>query len=354
MINITKREDLSKQKGIIIRIAAIILSILFTGIFINLLGYNSIDVFYNMVTGALGSEMRLQKTIVKAIPIAVASLGILVAFKMKFWNIGGEGQIMMGAMAATFVALNLDGFPRALTLVLMMLAAFFFGAVWAFIPAFFKVKCGTNETIFTLMMNYIAIKWITYLQFGPWKDPNAGGFPKIATYPDNAVLPEVFGINIGWIITIIAAVIVYIFMNHTKKGYEISVVGESLATAKYAGMNVKMVIITAMLVSGGLCGLTGMIMSSSIEKTLTIYLSNGIGYTAIITAWLSGLSAPFAVISSFAFAVLIQGGKFIQIALQVPASVADMIQGMILFFVLGSEFFTRYKISFKGQKGGEK
>lgn len=353
MINITKREDFTKKKSIMIKSIAIILSIIFTGIFIHILGYNSLDVFYNMVDGALGSDMRIQKTIVRAIPIIIASLGILVAFKMKFWNIGGEGQIMMGAMAATFVALNLDGVPQPLMLILMMISAMVFGGIWAFIPAFFKVKCGTNETIFTLMMNYIALKWITYLQFGPWKDPNSGGFPKIATFPDNAVLPQLFGINIGWVIAIIATIAIYIFMNHTKKGYEISVVGESLATAKYAGMNVNSVIITAMLVSGGLCGLTGMIMASSIEKTLTIYLSNGIGYTAIITAWLSGLSAPFAVISSFAFAVLIQGGKFIQIALQVPASVADMIQGMILFFVLGSEFFTRYKISFKNKKGGE-
>lgn len=354
MINVTKREDFSRQKSIMVRTIAIILSIICTGVFINILGYNAVEVFYNMVDGSLGSGMRIQQTIIRTIPIAIASLGILVAFKMKFWNIGGEGQIMMGAMAATYVALNVKGLPQPIMLLLMMIAAIVFGGIWAFIPAFFKVKCGTNETIFTLMMNYIAIKWITYLQFGPWKDPNGGGFPKIASFPENAVLPEVFGINIGWIIAILATVAVYVFMNHTKKGYEISVVGESLATAKYAGMNVKTIIIIAMLVSGGLCGLTGMIMASSIEKTLSIYLSNGIGYTAIITAWLSGLSAPFAVIASFAFAILIQGGNFIQIALQVPASVADMIQGMILFFVLGSEFFTRYKISFQGKKGGAK
>jgi len=348
MLKIIKRDDVSKRQSILIRFMAIALSLVFSGVFILILGYNPIEVFGNMVIGALGTEMRIKETIIKAIPLIITSLGILVAFKMKFWNIGGEGQIIMGAFAATYIALNYaDDFSRPVVLILMMLAAMITGGIWAFIPAFFKVKFGTNETIFTLMMNYIALKWVTYLQYGPWKDPNSQGFPKVANFEVNAVLPSLFGIHIGWIIAILLTVLIYIFMNYTKRGYEITVVGESIDTAKYAGMNIKAIVITAMLISGGLCGLTGMIQASAIERTLTVSLSGGYGFTAIITTWLSNLKAPFVLLTSLAFAVLLQGGSYIQIAMQVPSSVADMIQGMILFFVLGSEFFIRYTIALK-------
>ena len=228
----------------------------------------------------------------------------------------------------------------------MAVSAIFFGGLWAFIPAYFKAKFGTNETIFTLMMNYIAIKWVTYLQYGPWKDPESKGFPKIADFDPNAVLPSLFGVHIGWIIALILVVLIYFFINHTKKGFEITVVGESIETARYAGMNIKSIIITSMLISGGLCGLTGMIQASAIERTLTSALSGGYGFTAIITTWLGRLSAPFILVVCIAFAILLQGGAYIQIALTVPSSVADMIQGIILFFVLGSEFFLQYRLSF--------
>ncbi len=348
MLKIVKRDDVSKKQSVFIRFLAILLSLVFSGVFIFVLGYNPIEVFGNMIIGALGTEMRLKETIIKAIPLVITSLGILVAFKMKFWNIGGEGQIIMGAFAATYVALNYsDDFSRPVVLLLMMVAAILMGGLWAFIPAFFKVKFGTNETIFTLMMNYIALKWVTYLQYGPWKDPNSQGFPKVANFDVNAILPSVFGIHIGWIMAILLTIIITIFMSYTKKGYEISVVGESVDTAKYAGMNIKVIVITAMFISGGLCGLTGMIQASAIERTLTVSLSGGYGFTAIITTWLANLKAPFVIVTALAFAILLQGGSYIQIAMQVPSSVADMIQGMILFFVLGSEFFIRYKIGLK-------
>jgi simple sugar transport system permease protein len=196
------------------------------------------------------------------------------------------------------------------------------------------------------MMNYIAIKWVTYLQYGPWKDPESKGFPKIADFEPNAVLPSLFGVHIGWIIALIMVALIYFFMNHTKKGFEITVVGESIETARYAGMNIKSIIIISMLISGGLCGLTGMIQASAIERTLTSALSGGYGFTAIITTWLGRLSAPIILAVCLAFAILLQGGAYIQISLAVPSSVADMIQGIILFFVLGSEFFLQYKLSF--------
>ena len=343
-LKITKREDLPKNKTIFIRILSVLLSLVFAGLVIAALGYNPIEVFTNMIDGALGSATRLRQTVLKAVPLIITSLGILVAFKMKFWNIGGEGQIMMGAFAASAVALYTD-MPRPAMLLCMGLAAMVAGGIWAFIPAIFKAKMGTNETIFTLMLNYIAIKFVTYLQYGPWKDPGSQGFPKVADFPPNAVLPSLGGVHIGWIIAVILVILVYVFLNHTKKGFEISVVGESVQTARYAGMPISSIIVISMLLSGGLCGLTGMIQASAVEKTLTSALSANYGFTAIITTWLSGLNAIAALFVCAAFAVLVQGGSYIQISMSVPASVADMIQAIILFFVLGSELFLQYKVA---------
>jgi len=348
MIRITKRAELPKSREWIIRTAAIILSLIFAGIVIAILGFNPVRVFTEIINGAIGTQMRINQTILRAIPLIITSMGILVAFKMRFWNIGGEGQIMMGAMGAAFVALNFSpDMPRFAMLILMAVAAMLCGGLWAFIPAFFKAGFGTNETIFTLMMNYIAIQWVTYLQFELWRDDGHLGFPRIAAFPENALMPRLFGIHAGWLIAIVAVIVVYILINHTKKGYEITVLGESMETARYAGMNTKVITVVAMLISGGLCGLTGMVQVSAIERTLTYSVSAGFGFTAIITTWLGRLSAPTIAVVCFIFAMLLQGGTFLQIALSVPASVAETIQGIILFFVLGSEFFIQYKVSFR-------
>lgn len=347
-IKITKRDDLPRNKAILIRGGAILLSLICAGLVMLVFGLEPVKIYTEIINGSLGSEMRIKQTIIKAIPLVITSLGILVAFKMKFWNIGAEGQIIMGAMAAAYVALNYDETPKPVLLLLMVIASMLAGGIWAFIPAFFKAKMGTNETIFTLMMNYIAIKFVTYLQYGPWKDPGAQGFPKIAQFGENAVLPTVLGVHAGWIIALILVALMYIFINHTKKGYEITVVGESLETARYAGMNIKSIIITAMLISGGLCGLTGMIQASAIERTLTSGISAGYGFTAIITAWLARLNAIAVLVVCILFAMLIQGGAYLQIAMNVPESVASLVQGSVLFFVLGSDFFIQYKVSLQG------
>lgn len=344
-LRVTKRDAMSRNKEYTVRILAVGLSIVFAGMIMLLFGLDPLEIFKSLIVGSVGTQMRIKQTLIKAIPLCIASLGISVAFKMKFWNIGAEGQITLGATAATFVALNLgEATPKPVMLAAMAAAAILAGGLWAFIPAIFKAKLGTNETIFTLMLNYIAIKFVMYLQYGPWIDPAAQGFPKIATFSDNAILPEVFGLHIGWIIALILVAFVYVFINKTKKGYEISVVGQSVETARYAGMNISSIIITAMLLSGGMCGLVGMIQASAIEKSLVYGIANNYGFTAIITAWLARLHSVAILFVCVIFAMLIQGGAYIQIAMNVPSSVASIVQGTILFFVLGSEFFIQYKI----------
>lgn len=344
-IKITKRDNLPRKKEILITIFAVLLSIVFAGLILLAFGLNPFHIFKEILLGSVGTELRMKQTIVKAVPLIITSMGIIVAFKMKFWNIGAEGQITMGALGASWVALNLShDIPQPVMLFLMIVVAAVCGGIWAFIPAVFKAKWGTNETIFTLMLNYVAIKFVTYLQYGPWRDPAANGFPRTEAFGENSILPSLGGMHIGWIFAVISAVFVYFFINHTKKGYEITVVGESLETARYAGMNISRIIIVAMLISGGLCGVTGMIQVSAVEKTLVFGVANGYGFTAIITAWLSKLNAGYALIICVVFAMLVQGGDYIQIALGVSSAVADIVQGLILFFVLGSEFFMRYKV----------
>lgn len=353
MLRMSARTDCSRNEAIIIRTSAILLALTAVAVFIILLGHNPFSVYLSMIEGAFGSGYRITETIRKAIPLIVASLGISLAFRLKFWNIGAEGQIMMGAFGATFFALNFQDLPAVILLPLMGLASIICGGIWGAIPAYFRAKFRTNETIFTLMMNYIALKWLTYLQYGPWKDPGALGFPKIPGFTQNAVLPAFFGLHIGWIIAVILIVAIHIFVNHTKRGYEINVVGESENTGRYAGMNVKFIIIYTIFLSGGLCGLAGMIEASGVNKTLSVEITRGVGYTAIITSWLSSLRAPVIAVVCILFAAMIQGGTFIQMAFQIPQSAAQILQGMILFFVLGSEFFIKYKISIIKENNAE-
>lgn len=351
MFRMVKRTNMSKRKASMIRLSAVLLALLCSSLFILIMGHNPIKVYVSMLAGAFGSKHRLIETLKVAIPIIIASIGIMVAFKMKFWNIGGEGQILMGACAATFFALNYSHLPKPLLLFLMLLAGIIGGGLWAVIPGLLKIQYDTNETIITLMLNYIAIKWITYLQYGPWKDPDAHGFPKIANFEANAILPKVFGLHIGWVIALIIVVIIAVLMKHSKWGYNISVIGESLDTARYSGIKIKRTILTSVFVSGAICGIVGFIQASAVDQTLTAHLSAGYGFTAIITTWLSALAPMVIVPVSILFAALVKGGSFIQTAFQIPNSASAILQSMILFFVIGSEFFVKYALVFK--KGGQ-
>jgi len=349
MMHIVKRSGISKIDNFKIRCISIFLSLLVLGIFLIVIKLNPLEVYASIVKGSFGSEYSVKQTLIRAIPLIITSLGISIAFKMQFWNIGGEGQIVMGAFAASFFALKFSNMPKLPLLLIMFCAGIIGGGLWALIAAVLKGKWNTNETIITLMLNYIALKFVTYLQYGPWKDRNAMGFPKIPSFLENAVLPDVFGINMGWIIAIILVIIVYIFMKDTKKGYEISVLGESEKTAMYAGINIRKTMYIAIFLSGALCGIAGVIQVSAVSRTLSAQVAGGAGFTAIIIAWLSALSAPIIVIVSILFAALLEGASFVQTAFGIPEAAAQLIQAIILFFVLGSEFFTKYKVNFKSQ-----
>lgn len=345
MLKIVNRKDISSKKSVLITFVGILYAFVFIGIFLAFLGYSPIKVFYSIIVGSFGTTMRFKETLTKMIPIVITSLGIIIPFKLRFWNIGAEGQITIGALFTAYIALNFfQNTPRGIMLVILMASGFVGGALWGLIPAILKVKLGTNETISTLMLNYISVKIVQYLQYGPWKDASSAGFPKIPNFSPNAILPKFMGVNIGLEIAIVIGILVHIFMTKSKKGYEIAVAGQSENTARYSGMDVGQITITAMMLSGGICGVVGMILATGVERTLNYSIAGGYGFTAIITAWLSGLKVPFVFVSSLLFAALLQGGDYVQISLKIPSALAQVIQGIVLFFVLGSEFFKRYKI----------
>lgn len=350
MLKIVKRKEFSKRQFILTQTVSILLALVFAAFFIMLTGNNPVNVYLSMLDGAFGNLFRSKETIINAVPLIICSLGIIVAFKMKFWNIGGEGQLVVGAIVGSYFALYHNTLPKAILLIIMLLAGFISGGLWGFIPAYFRTKFKTNETILTLLMNYIAIKFLTFLQYGPWKDPKSLGFPKIPGFADSAILPKVFGIHIGFIIALVLVIAIYLYINHTKQGYEISVIGESENTALYAGMKVDKIILRTVFISAGICGLAGIIQASAVSKTLTVTLANGTGFTAIIIAWLSNLNAGVTLIVAILFSAMVQGGSYIQMLYNIPQSAANVLQGTILFFVLGSSFFSTYKIEREGGK----
>ncbi len=353
LVRTAKRADLPRHKVYLLRAAAVLLALLAGGLFIFTIGHNPFVIYATIIKGAFRSTMVIQATIKVMIPLLISALGITLAFKMRFWNIGAEGQIIMGAIFASYFALFHSNWPHWLLIIVMIIAGFVGGGLFGLIPAFFNAKWGTNETLFTLMLNYIALNLICLLRDGPWADPESKGFPKIARFDGNAQLDKVFGVQAGWIIAFILVVIVFIYLKYTKHGYEIGVVGESHGTANYAGMNVKKIILRTMFLSGGICGIAGMAQATGSDMTLATGVAGGVGFTAIIVAWLAQLNPLGILLVSFLFSVLEKGSTLVQSEYGLSVDSADVLQGIILFCILASEFFIRYRFVFR-KKGGDK
>lgn len=352
LVRIVKKKELDTKKAMLVRLGAFTLALIFGGLFIATIGYNPFLIYKDMIAGCFKTPMAIQSTVKIAIPLLITSLGVTLAFKMKFWNIGAEGQLIFGAICASYFALFCSDWPHWLLIICALLAGAIGGGLWGLIPTVFKTKWGTSETLMTLMLNYIALYIIDYLQKGPWRDPTANGFPKIASFVQNTYVDKIFGIQGGWVIGLILVVAVSVFLKYTKRGYEISVVGESQATAKYAGMNVKKIMLTTMFISGAICGVGGMLQAMGTANGLSTGIASGVGFTAIIVAWLSQLN-PYAILVVTAFfSILEKGGNVVQSIYGLSSYSSTVLQGLILFFILAAEFFIRY--SFVTRKKGGK
>jgi len=353
-VRVAKRTQVSTKKGVLLQISAFVLAIIAGGLFILLLGENPLEAYKHIIEGAFVGSVRnplssVQATVVRFIPLLIASLALVPAFKMKFWNIGAEGQIIMGGVFSTYFALFHSDWPHAILLIVMILAGALGGALWALIPTIFKIKFNTNETLFTLMLNYIALYIVRYLEAGPWQ--RTKGYASIGSIDDNARLPEVFGVHIGWIIALVLMVLMFFYISKTKQGYEISVVGESQPTARYAGMSVGKIVLRTMIISGAIAGLAGALQVAGIDHTLSGGIAGGVGFTAIVVAWLGKLNPFYIAGISFLFSILAKGSSTMQTQLGLSASVADVVQGIILFCVIAFEFFINYKLIFKKKEG---
>lgn len=348
LFRLAKREAMSREKIWAIRVGSIIIALILGCIPIMLTGNNPISAYAVIVQGSVSRPIYIRQTVKIAIPLLGCALAIAPCFKMRFWNIGAEGQITMGAVAATFFALNFaKTIPSPLLLAIMFITAAIAGGLWALIPAFFKAKWNTNETLFTLMMNYIAIGIVAWLQGGPWEGRK--GSQLIPMFDDAARLPEVFRVHCGWIIVLLLVVLMYFYMNKTKQGFEIAVIGDSVNTARYAGMNVGWIIMRTMFISGAISGIVGFMIVSGANYTLYKGVANGVGFTSITVAWLSQLNSFAMIAISAMLAILEKGSNTLQTRLQVPASIADIITGILLFSMLASEFFINYKLIFRGR-----
>ena len=337
----------SRAAALLVPPVSILLALIAGGLVLLFAGQDPLAVYAAMFSGAFGSGYGLSETLVKTIPLLLAGLGVAIAFRMLLWNIGAEGQLHLGAIAATGMALYL--LPTAPAFVIipgMILAGFIGGALWGLIPGVLRAYLKVNEIITTLMLNYVAILFSEYLVHGPWKNPQGFGFPGTAPLPDAAWLPRLgtTRVHLGLVVGFIAAAILFVILRRTVWGYEIRVIGENERAARYAGIDIARNILLVMAVSGGLAGLAGMSEVAGISHQLQRNLSPGYGYTAIIVAWLARLNPWSVVLVAFLFAGLLVGGDQLQISRGLPAAIAPMLQGTILFFLLAGEVLARYRI----------
>ena len=358
LVRMTKRDTIGTAKAWGIRLAAVLLSLVVAGlVIVAITRQNPIQVYLGIVDGAVGTNRRAWVTVREMLVLLCIAIGLTPAFKMKFWNIGAEGQILMGGtVTAALMIYAGDALPNWLLLVLIFIASAVAGLIWGLIPAVFKAYFNTNETLLTLMLNYVAMQIVTFcIVF--WENPAGsntvgiiGAAGQKGWFP--SLFGNIYGLNV--VIVLILTLGMYIYMKYSKQGYEIAVVGESQNTARYAGINVKRVIIRTMMISGGICGLAGSLIVSGASHTISTSTAGGRGFTAIIVAWMSKFN-PFAMILVSAFLVFMQQGA-IQVASQfgLNENASDIITGILLFFLIGCEFFINYKLELrKNRKEGK-
>ena len=356
-IRLSKKEPLPLWKSLLIRLGAILLSLIVCAlVLISVTDLNPFEVFAGIIDGALGSNRRIWVTIRDTLVLLLVAVALIPAFKMRFWNIGAEGQLLMGAFASAALMIYCEKLPNGILLPLIMLASCLAGLIWGLIPAYFKAKYNTNETLFTLMMNYIAAQLISFsIVF--WENPagsNSVGI--INPMSSKGWFPMLFGQRYGLnlLLVILVTVFVSFYLKYSKHGYEINVLGESWNTARYAGINVKKVIIRTMALSGAICGLAGCLVVSGASHTISTSLGEGRGFTAIIVAWMSNFNTLAMVAISLLLCTM--GNGAIQIASQfgLNENVSDILTGIIIFFLIGSEFFIRYRLNFNTEKLADK
>ena len=351
---ISKRDNVSLTYRIAVRAIAIVLALIVCGVVTKVLtGDNPISIYQTIVHGAVGKG-RLLVTIHGIAILLCISLAVTPAFRMRFWNTGAEGQVLIGCLATAACMFWLGGkVPNGVLILIMTVSAIVSGMIWGVIPAIFKAQWKTNETLFTLMMNYVAIQLVEYfLKIADKSGSNVVG-PDLLSH---GWLPDIFGVKylLNIIIVAVITVLMQIYLKYSKHGYEISVVGESENTARYIGINVKKVIIRTMLVSGAICGLAGLLLVGGSSHSIDSNLVGGRGFTAIMVSWLGKFNPITMILTTLLLVFLGRGADEVTSKFGLNGDFSDILTGIILFFIIGCEFFINYKINFSHRKKEEK
>ncbi len=345
MFKVTKR-DPSMKISIVVPFVSFFCALAVGGVLLAIAGVNPLNAYISMLRESLGSFYGFTETLVKATPLILTALGLTIAFRMQLWNIGGEGQLAMGAFGATYVALYSGLTNHVLLMICMFAAALMCGGLWGAIAGFLKARLNVNEVITTLLLNYVALSWVDYLVYGPWKDPKGNNFPFTAYFSDGARLTEFFGTRLhsGLILGLVMAVILYVFLEKTIWGYEIKVIGSNPKAADYAGMNSKRQIIMVLFLSGALAGLAGFSEAAGLQHRLQHGIPGGYGYTAVIVAWLGKRHPAGVIIVSLVMGILLVGGEGLQLYHRLSGNLINAYLGLILFFLVIGEYFVTHKV----------
>ena len=351
-VHLVKRTPMPWYKAMGVRALAILLALVVSGVLIMLLtDKNPIEFYSSMVQGAFGTNLRVWSLLQNTAILLCISLAITPAFKMKFWNCGAEGQVLIGGLATIAVMMFLGGkIPTPLLLAVMVAASVLAGIIWALLPAVCKALWNTNETLFTLMMNYIAIQLVAFF-LKTFVKNGSGVLTPMPEYGLPVLCEQPYLMNI--IIVALLTVLVFIYLKYTKQGYEISVVGESENTARYIGINVKKVVMRTLVVSGALCGIAGLLLVGGTNHTISTTTVDGRGFTAIMVSWLAKFNPIFMVLTSFLIVFLNRGAQQVSTDFRIPNAISDIVTGIILFFIIGCEFFLNYKIVFSRNRKEE-
>lgn len=354
LIKISKRQNLALGYKLLLTIGAILLSLVLGGILLACLGYNPVDFYVQMILGNFKNSSYLKLMVRVLIPLLITSLGVSLAFKMRFWNIGAEGQFIVGALIAmTFSLLIGDSLPSPLGAIIIVLLGTLGGGLYALFVAVLKVKFGTNETLMTLMLNYVALYIASYTLKTDFYAVQGQGVPAFKVIAESLWLTEInigkFSFDTALFVAVALVVIMFVYFKQSKQGYELNVVGDSPNTAKYAGMKVKWIIVRTMFLSGAIIGMAGALKlcGSSAGHTFSANITGGVGWTSIIVAWLAKLNPIGILIASLLMSILERGCAFARTSLGISESMSDVLQGIILFTVLASDFFINYKVSFR-------
>ncbi len=355
LFHIVKRSALPFWKSWLFRILSLLAALVVCGIVIvTVTAENPLAMYKTMFEGAFGTARRRWSLLQDMAMLLCISLAVTPAFKMKFWNIGAEGQVLIGGLAtAACMILFGEKLSPAVLYPLMAVTSILAGALWAVIPAVFKAKWNTNETLFTLMMNYIAIQLLSYFSY-VWSNPKGSGKIGIINASSGAGWLPYIGNNkylFNILVVLALTVFMYIYLKYSKHGYELSVVGESENTAKYIGINVKKVIIRTMLLSGAICGIAGLLLVAGANHTVSSNAADGRGFTAIMVSWLAKFNPAYMILTSLLLVFFDKGATEISTAFSLNDSFSEIISGIIIFFIIGSEFFINYEIKFREKEG---